>query len=136
VMASSVNRRIESDLLWVKGQCDPVSLIRSRSTVPIRACGLGRANKAGHMTASDHRATRANKSLASRGPSTHDPEQTWTWAQYIAFWAPAETVTQRILWLTCFDTEADGTRIARYQLRVATNIPMWQGAEVKTVNLA
>jgi hypothetical protein len=74
VMASSVNRRIESDLLWVKGQRDPVSLIRSRSTVPIRACGLGRANKAGHMTASDHRATRANKSLASRGPSTHDPK--------------------------------------------------------------
>jgi hypothetical protein len=45
VMASSVYRRIESDLLWVKGQCDPVSLIRSRSTVPIRACGLSRISR-------------------------------------------------------------------------------------------
>src|SRR4030095_12231422 len=94
-MASSVNRRIESDLLWVKGQRDPVSLIRSRSTFPIRACGLGRANKAGHMTASDHRATRANKSLASRGPSTHDPQRN------SGQWTPrrsADTIFRLPLW--------------------------------------
>ena len=54
-MASSVDRRIERYLPEDMGHCDPGSLIRPRSTDPIRACGQCRAIQAGHMTASDVR---------------------------------------------------------------------------------
>jgi len=52
-MASSVNRRIETDLSRVMGKCDPAGLIGPRSTDPIRACGHRPRPQAGHMTASD-----------------------------------------------------------------------------------
>ena len=55
MMASSVDRRIERYLPEDMGHCDPGSLIRPRSTDPIRACGQCRAIQAGHMTASDVR---------------------------------------------------------------------------------
>jgi hypothetical protein len=51
-MALSVNRQIEADLSLVMGQRDPEAMIRSRSTVPIRASGLVPRKQAGHMTAS------------------------------------------------------------------------------------
>src|SRR6516225_8263201 len=54
-MASSVDRRIERYLPEDMGHCDPGSLIRPRSTDPIRACGQCRAIQDGHMTASDVR---------------------------------------------------------------------------------
>src|SRR6266581_7883874 len=72
-MASSVNRRIETDLSRAMGQCDLAGLIRPRSTEPIRACGLRPRQQAGHMTASDLQLQTRGKLLASRGPSTHDP---------------------------------------------------------------
>src|SRR6266478_1716713 len=58
-MASSVNRRIETDLSRAMGQCDLAGLIRPRSTE--------------HMTASDLQLQTRGKLLASRGPSTHGP---------------------------------------------------------------
>src|SRR6266446_1827925 len=72
-MASSVNRRIETDLSRAMGQCDLAGLIRPRSTEPIRACGLRPRQQAGHMTASDLQLQTRGKLLASRGPSTHGP---------------------------------------------------------------
>src|SRR6266404_3138158 len=72
-MASSVNRRIETDLSRAMGQCDLAGLIRPRSTEPIRACGLRPRQQAEHMTASDLQLQTRGKLLASRGPSTHGP---------------------------------------------------------------
>lgn len=71
-MAMSVNRRIERTLPNVMGQRDPEAMIRVRSTDPIRASGLVPRSKAGHMTASDCTCQNAKKTLANRGPSTHD----------------------------------------------------------------
>src|ERR1700690_1948214 len=71
-MAMSVNRRIERTLPTVMGQRDPEAMIRVRSTDPIRASGLAPRSKAGHMTASDFTCQNVKKTLASRGPSTHD----------------------------------------------------------------
>ncbi len=73
-MAVSVNRPIEADLSNVLGRYDPVAMIRSRSTVPIRASGLAPRKQAGHMTASDRQYPEREKTLACRGPSTHDGE--------------------------------------------------------------
>jgi len=67
VMASSVDRRIEGDLSEDMGQRDPASLIRPRSTEPIRACGLPPRQQAGHMTASDLRFQYAKFSLRAGG---------------------------------------------------------------------
>jgi transposase len=72
VMAMSVNRRIERTLPNVMAQRDPEAMIRVRSTDPIRASGLVPRSKAGHMTASDCTCQNAKKTLANRGPSTHD----------------------------------------------------------------
>jgi hypothetical protein len=74
VMAMSVNRRIERTLPNVMGQRDPEAMIRVRSTDPIRASGLVPRAKAAHMTASDCTCRNAKKTLANRGPSTHDGE--------------------------------------------------------------
>jgi hypothetical protein len=71
-MAVSVNRQIEGKLSRVMGQRDPAGLIRPRSSSPIRACGLVPRQRAGRMTAIG-RPCRHAKTLASRGPSTHDP---------------------------------------------------------------
>src|SRR5579875_2391252 len=71
-MAMSVNRRIGRNLPIVMGQRDPEAMIRVRSTDPIRASGLVPQQQAGHMTASDRTRRNAKKTLASRGPSTHD----------------------------------------------------------------
>ena len=57
----------------VMGHCDPAGMIRSRFTVPIRACGHRPQKQAGHMTASGHNPS-GKFTLASRGPSTHDRE--------------------------------------------------------------
>src|SRR6476646_7755694 len=73
-MAMSVNRRIERTLPNVMGQRDPEAMIRVRSTDPIRASGLVPRAKAAHMTASDCTCRNAKKTLANRGPSTHDGE--------------------------------------------------------------
>ena len=73
-MAVSVNRQIEGNLSRVMGQFDPAGLIRPRShTGPIRACGLAPRQQAGHMTAIDRPCPARKKTLATRGPSTHDP---------------------------------------------------------------
>ena len=72
MMAMSVNRRIERTLPNVMGQRDPEAMIRVRSADPIRASGLVPRSKAGHMTASDLTCRNAEKTLASRGPSTQD----------------------------------------------------------------
>ena len=66
-MASSVDRRIEGDLSEDMGQRDPASLIRPRSTEPIRAWGLPPRQQAGHMTASDLRFQYAKFSLRAGG---------------------------------------------------------------------
>src|SRR5580658_6279217 len=71
-MAMSVKRRIERNLSNVMGQRDPGSMIRVRSTDPIRASGLVPRQQAGHMTASDCSCQSVKKALARRGPSTHD----------------------------------------------------------------
>src|SRR5882724_4822764 len=70
-MASSVDRRIEGYLPEDMGQCDLASLIRPRSTEPIRACGPWPRQQAGHMTANVPSDPHTPKVLASRGPSTH-----------------------------------------------------------------
>src|SRR5262252_9850339 len=75
MMAMSVNRRIERTLPHVMGRRDPGAMIRVRSTDPIRASGLVPRSKAGHMTANDLTGQNAKKTLASRGPSTHDVEK-------------------------------------------------------------
>src|ERR1700735_612571 len=74
-MAMSVKRRIERNLSNVMGQRDPEVMIRVRSTDSIRASGLVPRQQAGHMTASDRTRQNAKKTLASRGPSTHDVER-------------------------------------------------------------
>src|SRR6266436_3980776 len=66
-----VDRRIEGYLPEDMGQCDLASLIRPRSTEPIRACGPWPRQQAGHMTANDLQIHTRRKVLASRGPSTH-----------------------------------------------------------------
>jgi hypothetical protein len=71
-MAMSVNPAIEANLSFVMGHRDPAAMIRPRSTVPIRARGRVRLHpQAEHMTAIDRRQN-AQKTLAKRGPSTHD----------------------------------------------------------------
>jgi hypothetical protein len=71
-MAMSVNPTIEGNLLFVMGHCDPVGMIGPRSTDPIRARGHAVPHhKAEHMTAAG-RSQHAQKTLAKRGPSTHD----------------------------------------------------------------
>ena len=72
MMAMSVNRRIERNLPAVMGQRDPEAMIRVRSTDPIRASGLVPRQQAGHMTASDLMGQSVKRTLARRGPSTHD----------------------------------------------------------------
>ena len=67
MMAVSVNRQIEADLLLVMGQCDPAAMIRSRSTGPIRASGLVPRKQAGHMTASGRISQNAKKPLLAGG---------------------------------------------------------------------
>src|SRR5258708_8009415 len=67
-MAMSVNPINEGSLSDVMGQCDPAAMIRSRSTVPIRACGQGvPRQQAGHMTASCRLSRRAKKTLLAGG---------------------------------------------------------------------
>src|SRR5271165_2110677 len=66
-MAVSVNRQIEADLSNVMGQRDPEAMIRSRSTVPIRASGLVPREQAGHMTASGRQCRNAKKPLPTGG---------------------------------------------------------------------
>jgi hypothetical protein len=66
-MALSVNRQIEADLSFVMGQRDPEAMIRSRSTVPIRASGPVPRKQAGHMTASDRQFRNAKKPLLAGG---------------------------------------------------------------------
>jgi hypothetical protein len=72
----SVDRRIGRNLLLAMGHLDPESMIRARSTDPIRASGLVPRRKAGHMTAIDPTRRNAKIILASWGPSTHgeDPQ--------------------------------------------------------------
>src|SRR4029077_13718753 len=66
-----VARRIEGYLPEDMGQCDLASLIRPRSTEPIRACGPWPRQQAGHMTANDLQIHTRQKVPASQGPSTH-----------------------------------------------------------------
>ena len=67
MMAMSVNRRIGRNLFLAMGHRDPESMIRSRSTDPIRACGLVPRRKAGHMTAIDPTMAEREKSLRPGG---------------------------------------------------------------------
>jgi hypothetical protein len=68
----SVNPAIEGNQLLSSGYCDPAAMIRPRSTVPIRARGhVVPHQQAVHMTATGRTCTRG-KTLANRGPSTHD----------------------------------------------------------------
>jgi hypothetical protein len=67
VMASSVNRRIETDLFSSSGHCDLAGMIRPRSTDPIRACGHAPRQQAGHMTASGRQSQDAKKPLLAGG---------------------------------------------------------------------
>jgi hypothetical protein len=72
-MAMSVNPTIEGNLSFVMGHRDPAAMIRPRSTDPIRARGHVRLHsEAEHMTAPGRTSTARNKTLAKRGPSTHD----------------------------------------------------------------
>jgi hypothetical protein len=76
-MAMSVNPAIEGNLSASSGQRDPAAMIGPRSTVPIRARGhVVPRSQAAHMTATGRTCTR-RKTLASRGPSTHDPSGKW-----------------------------------------------------------
>src|SRR3984893_17495636 len=71
-MAMSVNPAIEGNQPLSSGQCDPAEMIGPRSTVPIRARGhVVPQQQAAHMTATGRPCTHV-KTLASRGPSTHD----------------------------------------------------------------
>src|SRR5665213_4089901 len=81
-MAMSVNRRIERNLPAVMGQRDPEAMIRVRSTDPIRASGLVPRQQAGHMTASDLISQSAKRTLARRGPSTHDGWRVGTFGRW------------------------------------------------------
>src|SRR6266702_4786705 len=105
-MASSVNRRIETDLSRAMGQCDLAGLIRPRSTEPIRACGLRPRQQAGHMTASDLQLQTRGKLLASRGPSTHEPvgqgRATMRWLSTLAI----------ILGCAACQPQPDGTQVS------------------------
>jgi hypothetical protein len=67
VMAMSVNRRTGRNLLLAMGHRDPESMIRARSTDPIRASGPVPRRKAGHMTAIDPTKQSAKKSLRPGG---------------------------------------------------------------------
>src|SRR6185436_4875200 len=72
-MARSVHNAIESSLASSSGHRDPAAMIRARSTVPIMASGrVVPHSKAAHMTATNRPSPRVTKTLASRGPSTHD----------------------------------------------------------------
>jgi hypothetical protein len=72
-MAMSVNPTIEGNLLFVMGHYDPAAMIRPRSTDPIRARGhVVPHPQAEHMTAAGRTSTARKKTLAKRGPSTHD----------------------------------------------------------------
>jgi len=72
-MAMSVNPAIETNLLFVMGHRDPAAMIRPRSTDPIRARGhVVPHPEAEHMTAAGRTSTARKKTLAKRGPSTHD----------------------------------------------------------------
>src|SRR5438552_6679321 len=66
-MASSVNRRIKTDLVSSLGHRDPAGMIRPRSTDPIRARGHVPQIQAGHMTASDRQSQNAKKPLLAGG---------------------------------------------------------------------
>src|SRR5206468_9001831 len=71
-MAMSVNPAIEGNQPLSSGHCDPAAMIGPRSTVPIRARGhVVPHQQAAHMTATGRTCTRG-KTLANRGPSTHD----------------------------------------------------------------
>src|SRR5438552_7912140 len=71
-MAMSVNPAIEGNQPLSSGHCDPAAMIGPRSTVPIRARGhVVPHQQAVHMTATGRTCTRG-KTLANRGPSTHD----------------------------------------------------------------
>ena len=72
-MASSVERRIEDTLRRVKGHHDPAGLIRPRSTVPIKACGYPAAQPGRTHDRKRPFRCHSHKTLARRGPSTHDP---------------------------------------------------------------
>src|SRR5437667_5429936 len=73
-MAMSVNPAIEGNQPLSSGHCDPAAMIGPRSTVPIRARGhVVPHQQAVHMTATGRTCTRG-KTLANRGPSTHDSE--------------------------------------------------------------
>src|SRR6185437_9212369 len=72
-MAMSVNPAIEGYLSAVMGHLDPAAMIRPRSTGPIKASGHAvPQQQAVHMTAAGRTLHTREKSLASRGPSTHD----------------------------------------------------------------
>jgi hypothetical protein len=67
-MAMSVNPTSEENLPIVRGQPDPAAMIRLRSTVPIRACGLQvPRQQAGHMTARFRHAAHVKKPLLAGG---------------------------------------------------------------------
>src|SRR5213083_1661839 len=73
-MAMSVNPAIEGNQPLSSGHCDPAAMIGPRSTVPIRARGhVVPHQQAVHMTATGRTCTRG-KTLANRGPSTHDSD--------------------------------------------------------------
>jgi hypothetical protein len=70
-MASSVDRRIEGHLTEDMGHFDLASLIRLRSTAPIRACGQDAAPTGRTHDRNSSATQTREKTLASRGPSTH-----------------------------------------------------------------
>src|SRR5215831_13490890 len=71
-MAMSVNPAIEGNQPLSSGHSDPGGMIGPRSTAPIRARGdVVPQPQAAHMTATGRTCPRM-KTLASRGPSTHD----------------------------------------------------------------
>src|SRR5438067_8542743 len=79
-MASSVNRRIKTDLVSSLGHRDPAGMIRPRSTDPIRARGHVPQIQAGHMTASDRQSQNAKKPLLAGG-HPHMTESRWFFAR-------------------------------------------------------
>ena len=70
-MASSADRRIEGYLTEDMGHYDLASLIRLRSTEPIRACGLGAAPTGRTHDRNSSAIQTRETSLRARGPSTH-----------------------------------------------------------------
>src|SRR5262249_35573414 len=72
VMAMSVKPAVEGNQPLSSGHSDPGGMIGPRSTAPIRARGdVVPQPQAAHMTATGRTCPRM-KTLASRGPSTHD----------------------------------------------------------------